>query len=161
MAWVVKRAKLNFKKVFFWDTLICMYKFAFAFTFSYMHMHLCTKKNTLIRNVKKQTFKLSDLIDQRGLVEGTSANTWIPRSHNRWPTPGAPLGPPPLSLYLQCYQKKIKRSIKIFFRSWEAGCSCWTYRLCSTLSYKVKHIQNHHHYNDHHYHYNDHLHHQT
>ena len=22
MAWVVKRAKLNFKKVFFWDTLI-------------------------------------------------------------------------------------------------------------------------------------------
>ena len=23
MAWVVKRAKLNFKKVFFWNTLVC------------------------------------------------------------------------------------------------------------------------------------------
>ena len=26
MAWVVKRAKLNFKKVFFWNTLICNVK---------------------------------------------------------------------------------------------------------------------------------------
>ena len=53
MAWVVKRTKLNLKKGFFWDTLICMPKTSLgAVNFMFVGK---SKETNLPKELQRQT----------------------------------------------------------------------------------------------------------